>query len=74
MQNGDDSELLLETLINMASNQKRMKAMFTVLADAMFAATLARRGQQIPDRFKDGHHNRRAEAKQREAAMYKNLW
>ncbi|MEL6960142.1 MAG: hypothetical protein AAGL89_14445 [Pseudomonadota bacterium] len=48
--------------------------MFTVLADAMFAATLARRGQQIPDRFKDGHHNRRAEAKQREAAMYKNLW
>ena len=48
--------------------------MFTVLADAMFAATLARRGQSIPDRYKDGRHNRRADAKRREADMYKNLW
>jgi len=54
--------------------------MFTVLADAMFTATLARRGSKIPDRLKD-HADRhvpsraRADAEARATlSPYKQLW
>lgn len=54
--------------------------MFTLLADAMFAATLAKRGSDIPDRLKDhpdryvpkGSH--REDWHKRQLNSYHNLW
>ena len=54
--------------------------MFTVLADAMYAATLARRGSNIPDNLKDyadrhvSKHDRTAQEARATLSPYKQLW
>ena len=54
--------------------------MFTVFADAMFAATLARRGNEIPERLKN-HPDRFVSEKRRRGQSdefrfnpYRDLW
>jgi hypothetical protein len=54
--------------------------MFTLLADAMFAATLARRGSQIPEHLKDhaDRHvpqgRRKPDWQARTHYPYRDLW
>ena len=62
------------------STQPMEANMFTLLADAMFAATLARRGSNIPDHLKD-HGERYVPRRERQEGRqhhshdpYRNLW
>jgi hypothetical protein len=54
--------------------------MFTILADAMFAATLAKRGSEIPERLKDHPDRYVAKNKRKNASAqfnfnpYRDLW
>lgn len=54
--------------------------MFTLLADAMYAATFARRGSNIPDHLKshaDRHvpkGRRKPDSRAREFNPYRDLW
>lgn len=54
--------------------------MFTILADAMFAATLAKRGSEIPERLKDHPDRYVAQNKRKDANEqfnfnpYRDLW
>ena len=54
--------------------------MFTILADAMFAATLAKRGSDLPDRLKAhpdryvGSEKRKADAARFRHSPFRDLW
>lgn len=54
--------------------------MYTLLADAMFAATLAKRGSNIPDHLKDHadrfipNHERKRTTSRHTHNPYRDLW
>ena len=50
--------------------------MFTLLADAMYTATLSRRGSEIPKNQKDhsAPNERRERLARRELESYRHMW